>query len=590
MYQKIRLFFILLFVTCSVHAQVNLSAHVDKTTLALDDELTFTVKVTGVSGNVVMPRLPSLPAFNVYSREVEQNTINGETTLLFRYVMLPRFVGNATIGAVTFTYKGETYKTEPVTVRIYRNTTNQVTAVAGDIQTNLQLDPNLPPLQAALTKQAYTHAGEPFFLISAVSNKNPYVNEPISLGVRFYYSRPFHDAPYQKPNVSNLFMEDEGSSEGSQTINSTLYRYNEQRYQLIAAAPGEATIGPAGVRYHTGNSALSAFDRIFGGSTAGPEKTALSSPITLHVRPLPAEGRPNSFYGAVGNNFTLHAKADPLQVRAGEAVNVSVIVKGPGNLKATQNLEFPAVDGFKIYPAAATSGTSNGTDGQVQGYKVFKAVFVPVTSGIYTLPRFKWSYFDPTEKTYRTLQTAPIQITVDSAAKTDGGFNFASANVLGNGVETLTKDIAYLKTTQAPDKNILVKLGQLPLINGIGLLIVALTALFMGLGRATLAKKKAFLTAKNQLKKATSSQALADIISEYLQHKFHRPTGSLSLKEINILLRERGVTPATVESLSLLWQRLEAERFAPATDRTHSAVDLPSQALDILKLIEEEMK
>ena len=97
MYQKIRLFFILLFVTCSVHAQVNLSAYVDKTTLALDDELTFTVKVTGISGNVVMPRLPSLPAFNVYSREVEQNTINGDTTLLFRYVMLPRFVGNATI-------------------------------------------------------------------------------------------------------------------------------------------------------------------------------------------------------------------------------------------------------------------------------------------------------------------------------------------------------------------------------------------------------------------------------------------------------------------------------------------------------------
>ncbi|WP_428074165.1 BatD family protein [Candidatus Avelusimicrobium luingense] len=590
MYQKLRLFFILLLVTCSVHAQVNLSAHVDKNALALDDELTFTVKVTGVSGNVVMPRLPSLPAFNVYSREVEQNTINGETSLLFRYIMLPRFVGNATIGPVTFTYKGETYQTEPVTVRIYRNSTNQATTSAGNIQTNIQIDPNLPPLQAELTKQAYAHSGEPFFLISAVSDKTPYVNEPISLGVRFYYSRAFHDAPYQKPNVSNLFMEDEGSSEGSQAINGTTYRYNEQRYQVTAASPGEATIGPAGVRYHIGNSALSAFDRIFGGSTAGPEKTALSSPITLRVRPLPAEGRPNSFYGAVGNNFMIHAKAEPTHVRAGEAINVSVMVKGPGNLKATQNLEFPALDGFKIYPAAATSGTANGSDGQIQGYKIFKAVFVPVTSGIYTLPRFKWSYFDPTAKAYRTLQTSPIQITVDPAAKTDGGFNFASANPLGNGVQTLTQDIAYLKTAKAPQDNALAKLSRVPIINWICLIIMALTALFVALGRAPLAKKKAFLTAKAQLKKATSCQAVADIISEYLQRKLRRPTGSLSLKELNILLRKSGVTPATVESFALLWQQLEAERFAPVTDGTASAVDLPSQALDILKLIEEEMK
>lgn len=590
MFQKIRLFFILLLLAGTLQAQVNLSAQADKTSLALDDELTFTVKVTGVSGNVVMPQLPSLPAFNVYSREVEQNTINGETTLLFRYIMLPRFVGNATIGAVTFVYKGETYKTEPITVQIYRNTTNQVKNLpSGDAQTDLQIDPNLPPLQATLTKLAYSQAGQPFFLIAAVSNKTPYVNEPVELAIRFYYSRAFHDAPYQKPNVSNLFMEDEGSSEGSQTINNTLYRYQEQRYQLTAAAPGTATIGPASVRYHTGSSALSAFDRIFGGSTAGPEKTALSSPITLTVRPLPTAERPGSFYGAVGSGFTLQAKAEPQEVRAGEAVNVSVTVKGPGNLKATQNLEFPPLDGFKIYPAATTSGITR-TSGQVQGYKTFKAVFVPVSSGIYSLPRFTWSYFDPTTKTYRTLQTAPIQITVGAAAKSESGFNFADSNPMGNGVQTLTQDITYLKTASAPAENILARISRYPVVNWIGLFAVALIALFAALGRAPLAKKKAFLTAKNQLKKANSSQAVSDIISQYLQVKLHRATGSLSLKELNALLREQGVTPATAESFSLLWQRLEAERFAPAAIHTSSAVNLPTQALDILKLIEGEMK
>ncbi|MGN1058074.1 MAG: BatD family protein, partial [Candidatus Avelusimicrobium sp.] len=102
-------------------AQVTLTASVDKNTLTLDDEITLSVRVAGASGNVIMPQLPSLPAFNVYSQEMEQSTINGNTTLEFRYVLLPRFAGQATIGAVTFKHNGKTYKTAPISIRIYRN-------------------------------------------------------------------------------------------------------------------------------------------------------------------------------------------------------------------------------------------------------------------------------------------------------------------------------------------------------------------------------------------------------------------------------------------------------------------------------------
>ena len=159
-------------------AQVNISAHTDKNMLTLDDELTLTVQVTGISGNIIMPQLPSLPAFNVYSREVEQNTINGNTTLLFRYTMLPRFVGNTTIGPIRFTYEGQTYKTEPISIRIYRNNTTATSPSAAKTKTPTpQLDASLPPLEKSLTKQAYAKSSEPFFLVAAVSDTNPYVNK-----------------------------------------------------------------------------------------------------------------------------------------------------------------------------------------------------------------------------------------------------------------------------------------------------------------------------------------------------------------------------------------------------------------------------
>ena len=52
-------------------AQIAVSSSVDKTSLTLDDEITLTVTVQGAVSPLTMPQLPSLPAFNVYSREID---------------------------------------------------------------------------------------------------------------------------------------------------------------------------------------------------------------------------------------------------------------------------------------------------------------------------------------------------------------------------------------------------------------------------------------------------------------------------------------------------------------------------------------
>ena len=166
-------------------AQVSVTARVDKTALTLDDEVTLSVEVNGTSSTMVMPQLPSLPAFNVYSREVEQTSVNGQTTTVFRYVMLPRFVGKATIGSVSFTYNGKTYQTDPLSISIYRNAQGVQNAqparsaahaaatknfASAPVQT---ADPHLPPLERDLANQAYRRGNENYFSVAAVSDKNP---------------------------------------------------------------------------------------------------------------------------------------------------------------------------------------------------------------------------------------------------------------------------------------------------------------------------------------------------------------------------------------------------------------------------------
>ena len=589
-------------------AQISVSAQVDKTSLTLDDELTLTVTVQGAVSPLTMPQLPSLPAFNVYSREIDQTSINGKSTSVFRYVMLPRFAGKADIGAVTVKYNGKTYKTDPISISVYRNAQgvqkNQPAASTGRPVTNgtydssintavsrqvQKADESLPPLTQSLMNQAYARGSENYFLISAVSDKKPYVNEPITLAVRFYYSREFYDAPYQKPDVYNLFMEEAGSAEGSQSINGVLYRYNEQRYTVTGAAPGAASIGEAIVRYRPGAAALSPLDRLFGGAALGTEKIAKSKEISLQIRPLPA-GKPDSFYGAVGQGFALSASADRTQVEAGEAVTVTVTVKGPGNLKATGDLTWPQIPGFKMYPAAASSGSLPAAAGQVRGYKEFKTVLVPSASGIYAIPGVKWSYFNPVSGQYKTLQTEPITVSVSPSTKKESGFDFGATAHTGSGFQTLGRDIAYLKTSYAPEPSVLTRLSAWQNINWAALAVLGMSVFFASFGKKSLSRKRAYTHAKNLLKKAVADEQVAEALSGYLQQKLGIGTGSLPLRSIVTALQKSGVTPATAESFSLLWQRLETARFAPGSPDALDPQNLAAQGLDVLKLMEEETK
>ncbi len=590
---------LLLCLTIGAFAQVVIKATTDKTALTLDDELTFTVKLSGVSGNISMPKLPSLPAFNVYSREVEQSNINGQGSVTFRYIMLPRFVGQTTIGPVTFNYQGNTYQTAPIDIRIYRNgsqaknalppTANQTNTAMGAQQPSSlqQPDPNLPPLEAALASKAYALGAQPFFMVAAVDNKRPYVNQEITLAVRFYYSKNFYDAPYQKPSVSNIFMEDGPSAEGTQVINGTLYRYQEQRYYLMGAAPGQAIIGPALITYHTGSSPLSAFDRLFGGSVISEEKKSSSEPITLQIQPLPSN-KPESFYGAVGIGYSFKSTTEPSTVEAGEAINWTATVYGKTNLKPTQDLTFPNIEGFKNYPAASVSGVTQNTP--ELSYKTFKTILVPTASGIYTIPSLEWSYFNPISKKYHTLKTESISVTVTPSTKEASGFDFSASQTTGNGFQTLGHDVRYLKTTYAPTPSFLAKLSTWNILNGILLALVGFCVLFASFGRKSLAQKKIFLTAKSRLKKATAYTQVAETVSYYLQQKFNINTGSLPLKDMVHILSKKGVRRATAESFSLLWQRLDAARFAPSELGEQSTMDLAAQALDVLTLMEEETK
>lgn len=574
-------------------AQIQVTAQVDKTNLTLDDELTLTILVRG--GNSVRPQLPSLPAFNVYSQLQSSSYINGKTQHEFRYIMMPRMVGNTTIGAITVDYQGKTYRTDPIEVHIYRDGTRNSQPATQTARTTTdtnydssfpapqQEEDSLPPLERSLLNQANRLGQkEPFFLVAAISNEHPFVGQVFTLAVRFYYSQQFSNtAPYQPPQVSNLFMEDSGKSEGTQNIAGHIFRYHEMRYQVSGAAPGDAMIGSA--HLELAPSAFDWFDRFFGGSASiTTPRDFESAPIRLKIQALPAD-KPSSFYGAVGAGFTLASAVDRTEVEAGDSINLSLTVAGPAGLKSAKDFVFPDITGFKSYPVAAT--LRNGK----RASKTFRTVLVPSSSGIYTIPALQWSYFDPATQYYKTLQSAPISITVTPSSTQNRSVDFGAQLPSAGGFQSLGSDINYLKPIPAPRETLLAKMSHWISVNW-AFVALLLTGLFIRIGRKQDRAKQAYTEAKNRLQKAASYEQIAEALSHYLSQRLSIHTGSLPIKDIVSALQKRGYTPAQTEPFAALWQRLEALRFAPADSTSSSVKQQAQEARKLLQLLEEKAK
>ena len=564
-------------------AEVVVTASVDKTDMTKTDELHYTVTVTGARGEVSTPQF-SLPGFNRYYMLQSEQIINGRQTNTYTYTLLPRFVGAHTIGPAEIVFNGDVYKSEPVTVRVYSDEVPATSTQAG--KKDSRVDPNLPPLEKAIRKQAAKNAGKPVFMTAAVSDATPYVNQPVTLSVRFYYSVELHNnAPYTKPSVSNIFMEKTGSSEGRQLVGNTYYSYFEERYQLSGVAVGEAVVGPATVRYYTAatDSVFGMLDHFLGGTALGKEESVSSNPLRLNIKALPTQGKPSSFYGAVGSGYTLAAKADRDQVEAGEAITFTITVQGPGNLKSTGDLKIPEVEGFKTYPATPVSNWVGNN--KTRSFKTFKTVFVPNASGVYTIPPVSWSYFDPSENDYKTLATKALDIEVTPSTRQDRGVNFAAATAADNGFQTLGQDIHYLKSAAAPKAGFLAKLGGLGVLNWLAVLWLAGCIFFCSVGKKSLALKHAFTTARAHLKKAKNYEDVSDTLAVYLQQKFNISIGSTPLRTVEQELKEKGVAQPVIGAFSAFWQQLANYRFAPSGGGENLDA-VCKQALEIVKQLE----
>jgi hypothetical protein len=143
------------------------------------------------------------------------------------------------------------------------------------------------------------------------------------------------------------------------------------------------------------------------GLTQFRKATARSEPISVDVLPLPVEGKPNPFSGAVGK-FQVVAAADRVELPRGDAFTITVKIEGNGNLASVEDPKVKFPEGFELYESK--SRNKIGRSGVSE--RLIDYVIIPRKEGEHLISPFEFNFFNPETRQYETQATQPLTIRV----------------------------------------------------------------------------------------------------------------------------------------------------------------------------------
>ncbi|SUB89796.1 Uncharacterised protein [Porphyromonas macacae] len=305
-----------------------------------------------------------------------------------------------------------------------------------------------------------------------------------------------------------------------------------------------------------------------------------SQPVNIDVTPLPAEDKPGSFNGAVGQ-FSMKVNLSSQKPKTNESMTVTVDITGEGNLKLLSSPELKFPDTFEVYDPKVENKIEV-TAGGVRGSRTIEYYAVPRQTGEYTLPEFEFSFFDPVSKSYKTLKSRSVSLSV---SKGKDGVSMVSSTANKEDIKLLSQDISYLKKETGVKRLVGYDFtfGLFHwLLYAIGILIAAIV--FVPLKRMTrlqsnetaLKHRRANNVAKRRLREANTfrlagdkesfNTALLRALWGFLGDKFKMSLSELNRSNIEIVLSRKGATSELIGDILKIIDQAEYEKYAPSSD------------------------
>lgn len=542
-------------------AQVQFVAKSNYTSVGRNEQfkVTFTINAMGSGfkapdfSNFIVLQGPLSSRRNVRTlRSVEQVTS-------FTYVLRPRQLGNYTIGSAKIEAKSKTFKTKPFTVKVLKNSPR------GD-------DPNDP----------YNIAARSAFIKVFPSKTTVYQGEPLVCAYKLFYKTNYGTPILQStPDFSGFYhtkIEPKGIRPKTETYKGQKYKSGVIAQEILipqrsgSLKPGQAEFYlPTQIYIRQGGFRMPQVIN----------QTSIAQFPKITVKPLPEEGKPSDFSGAVGQ-YKFSVKASRSEVPATESVTLRISLSGKGNIKLVDAPAPELPSAFEIYdPELKEKIAVNGAG--MSGSKTYDYLLIPRYGGTYKIPAISFTYFDPESKRYKTLQSEEIEITVTGgSAQPDSDGTIAGGET--EKVGFIGSDILFIKT----DTGRFTKKGQSFLDSsvfyaGMGFGGISLAGMFtyfllvsnrkrdqnqVRQQKASKLARKHLSQAKKELDQNNKDGfylALTSALWGYFSDKFSIPNSKLSKELIEETLLEKGLNSETRTRVSEMMNRAEMARFTSTT-------------------------
>ena len=164
---KLFLNLVLLFFNLSIVSQINFETKVNKSSLGINERLSVEFTLNEDGDNFNPPSFKNFKVVGGPTQSIKNSWVNGTRSYskTYTYFLLPIKMGVFKIGQAKIEVNEEVYNTSPINIKVLSAVKNP----------NKENDPN------------YISDTE-VYLVSEVSNSNPYLNEGVSVVHKLYFS------------------------------------------------------------------------------------------------------------------------------------------------------------------------------------------------------------------------------------------------------------------------------------------------------------------------------------------------------------------------------------------------------------------
>ena len=566
-------------------------ALVSETTIGAEESVSFTLEIKGVDFSAVqVPQPPETEGLVLIqptpSTQRNVSIVNGRTTQSVGYQWMYRPVreGTARIMAASVEVNGQTYQTKPIRLTVVpqaqRPQRTRSTRSLFPDPFGRSADP--PPDAAEEPESSISERD--IFIRAVPSARRAYQNQQVTIEYQLFfrnYIQPRHSRLADSWDAEGFWREEldvEARPMPRATVENGL-RYNSIVLKRVAVFPtrnGTLNVDPLRIETEVfaPRSPNDPFGRRFFSLRNPYETIERASPrVQIESQPLPLDGAPESFNGAVGR-FEMETQISRTEVEVGEPIQVTVKLSGTGNLAMLDGPLLNAPGIFETYdPEVNTSINSSGR--QVHGSKTFTYLLVPRSNGSFVVPPIEFAYFDPSAEQYRTLRSDPMTIRATGTAATTLA---VSTTATGLPVDDIARPITAPERIRLPRKplhhNPWTYLGL-----ALPLLLIGLTfalrrhATRLATDTAYARNRRAHPLARKHLKRAMTLlkedqprafyEELERAVLGFIGNRINVAELALTRPQLDDRLAAAGLEEAPRKALQAFLQTCDAARFAP---------------------------